>query len=294
MRRFVFLLLLVVMVGAVNPAAAQQVITIESVQVQFWPEYDRPSMLVIYTVELAADVELPTNVTLKIPADVGAPNAVALAVDGRLLTAEYTREVVGEWAEIVVTTDSPVIHVEYYDQGLSFDGRDRTFDFTWLGAYAVGMLNVRVQVPPGATGWSFSESIGFPQPSSDGLDYYMVNLGAVDAGTPFNFSLAYTKSSNVLTVDALADPGSAEASTPVWVWFLIGGGVLLIGLGGWFFVKDSAKTSKKGSSKYARKRAGGSRTSRGGEKAAKFCHSCGNPALAGDKFCRECGEKLRV
>jgi hypothetical protein len=105
----------------------------------------------------------------------------------------------------------------------------------------------------------------------------------------FNLSLAYSKSNNKLTVDVLANEG-----TPWWVWLLVGLGVVLIGMGGWFFVNESSKKSKKTKSKYARRRSGVGRQAHTGKKPAKFCHQCGSAALEGDKFCRQCGQKLRV
>lgn len=292
MRRFFVLLGLVVLVGIAMPAAAQQVITFESVQVQLWPEYDQPAMLVIYTIELAEGTALPAEVRVRIPAAAGEPNAVAVAVDDQLLTTPYTRETSGEWSEIVITTDSRVLHVEYYDPGLRFDGRSRAFDYTWPEGISVGELIVRVQVPPGSANMQFSAAMGTPLVSSDTLSYYTRSFGPVAENEGFDFSLSYSKSSDRLTVDTLAGEGSA--SRPWWVWLLVGLGVVLIGAGGWFYFNDTKKSAKKARSKYARKKGSASRKASVGKKAARFCHNCGSASQAGDKFCRECGEKLRV
>jgi hypothetical protein len=304
MKRILWLTLLIVLISISVPVFAQQQITFDIVQVQFWPEFDRPSMLVITSIELPEDTVLPVEVSVQIPADVGEPNAVAVAKDDQLLTAEYTREVVGEWAEIVVTADSPFLHIEYYDLDLSFDNFERTFDYSWVSDYAVNELIVRVQVPTGVPKMNFSAEMGFPELANDGLSYYLGNFGPLAAGEQFDFSLDYQKSSNILTVDALsnqnnvADPAAEENSgwlsdAPAWVWLLVGAGVILIALGAWFLVKDSLGSSKRKKPKYKqRKRTPAS--SKTNKKASKFCHQCGTSALSGDKFCRECGEKLRV
>jgi hypothetical protein len=295
MKRHYLALGLVLLLAAATPVFAQTDLTLDSVQVQFWPEFDDPGMLVIYTIELAEDTPLPAVVSLRIPTAAGEPNAVAVSVDDNLLTAEYTREVTGDWAEIAVNADSLIVHVEYYDPGLTVDGDQRSFNYTWPGDYAVNQFIVRVQEPNGATGITFSEAMGNPQSSSDGLRYYTMDFGALAAGAQFEFSISYNKSDRSLTVDALAGESSTSSvsGTPWWLWLLVGMGVVLIAMGGLFFFKDSSKKTKSSQSKYARKRSRAAGRS-GGSAEEIFCHNCGAKAQPGDNFCRECGQKLRV
>ena len=50
---------------------------LESMQIEVWPEFDRPAALVILRGALAADVKLPADVTLHIAASTGGPSAMA-------------------------------------------------------------------------------------------------------------------------------------------------------------------------------------------------------------------------
>lgn len=304
MKRFVWLAIAALMLSLALPVFAQQDLKLEIVQVQFWPEFDQPSMLVIYTIELAEDTPLPANVTLQIPAYVGEPNAVAVDVSDRLLTTDYTREVNGDWADIVVAADATTVHVEYYDRGLSREGIEREFEFAWLGNYAVDELIIRVQAPVGATNMTFSEEMEGPQIANDGLGYYLQSFGPLGWGERFDFSMAYEKSDNTLSFDAMADLGILESpeetgldgflsNVPSWLWGLVGAGVVLIGMGGWSLISDRNKRAKKSQSSYKKKRSRAGSSGKVG-KAAKFCHKCGAGAKSGDKFCRECGEKIRV
>lgn len=54
-------------------AFAQGNLTLSSVEVDLWPEYDQPAVLVIYRVVLPASVVLPADLTLRIPAAAGEP-----------------------------------------------------------------------------------------------------------------------------------------------------------------------------------------------------------------------------
>jgi hypothetical protein len=73
-------------------------------------------MLVIHVLTLRSDVQLPTTVTVRIPARVGEPHAVAeIDPEGGLLNAAYSRAADAEWAMIAIQTSQRQVQVEYYD-----------------------------------------------------------------------------------------------------------------------------------------------------------------------------------
>jgi hypothetical protein len=79
-----------------GPALAQNGIAFASLQIQLWPEYDQPKTLVILDGRLDATVTLPAELTLRIPAAAGQPNAVAVrGLKGDLLSASYTTTLSG-------------------------------------------------------------------------------------------------------------------------------------------------------------------------------------------------------
>ncbi len=122
MRKWVFPFLLIVLLLSASSVRAQNPVTLSSSQVQIWPEYDKPSVLVIYQMTLPASTIFPVDLSIRIPAAAGDPNAVAIRqVDGTLLNADYTRQVSGEWATISFTTTASEIQLEYYDPSI----RDR-------------------------------------------------------------------------------------------------------------------------------------------------------------------------
>src|SRR3972149_6486967 len=89
-----------------------------SLQIEIWPEFDRPAAaLVILKGEVAAGVPLPAAVSLRIPAASGGPTAVASSatMGGNLANMKYDRKDAGDF--ITLTFDAPdgVFHVEGYD-----------------------------------------------------------------------------------------------------------------------------------------------------------------------------------
>ncbi|MCJ7707189.1 MAG: hypothetical protein MUO38_06170, partial [Anaerolineales bacterium] len=113
--------------------------SIQSLQVDLWPEYDRPEVLVIYRIQLAEGTPLPVTVSVPIPAGAGEPFAVAMGQgsDGRPLEATYTRQVEGDWATITLETESLRAQIEF-DADLTLDGEGREYAFVWPGGVALG------------------------------------------------------------------------------------------------------------------------------------------------------------
>lgn len=53
MRKWIALLALILVLALASPAAAQNEVHISTLNIKLWPEYDQPTMLVIYDFKLA-------------------------------------------------------------------------------------------------------------------------------------------------------------------------------------------------------------------------------------------------
>jgi len=199
--------------GAVTQLPATPVARVERLEVSLWPEYDRPAMLVLYHASLPADAKLPATVSLPIPAVVGMPHAVAMKeAAGRLLNAQFTREVTGEWAHVVILTDTPSVQLEYYAE-LLIDGPRRRFVFSWPGGPELTHLVFDVQQPPGAEGLTLVPPATGQSTHPDGLTYHQADLGAFRAGQSARLEVTYQKTSSTLTAPAQAAPAAAPAGS---------------------------------------------------------------------------------
>lgn len=295
-KLFIVAIIIVILIMPIGVTAQGQT-PIEFLQIEFWPEYDRTDMLVFYNIDLSEDTIFPVELSIRIPARAGAPNAVAEALDNRLVNAEYTMEEDGDWTKISITANSTYIHVEYYDPGLDKNGIDRNFEFNWLGDHPVKVLQYKVQQPPDATNMKLSLPMSAPV-AQDGLNYYFAELSDLGIGENQSLSISYNKESNALTVESKVqqDETQAESSTPLsqqinyrWVLAAIAVGLIAYGVYNSLQVnKPKKRSSRKSASKRSR------RTVKGPKVENIFCHSCGAGGGKNDKFCRECGEKLRV
>ena len=303
MRRWFILLALLVSLFAPRPIQAQANITIQTLDVEIWPEYDQPSVLVIYRITLASDVKLPAVMTLRVPKAAGAPTAIAEQTATGLFNVNVTQA--GEDGDFLLyqfTTTLPQLQMEYYDPSLAKNGSARSYSFRWPGDYPVQSMTVNVQQPRTATNMRLSPNTGTSAPGGDGLVYFTVPVGNVAGGNTFKLDLSYDKSDDLLTqpqtFEAVTPVAPVDQTTPGRVnfneiipWFLGGLGALLIAVGVIWYVRTGRQPATPASSRPRRRSAAVAPQAAPGEDV--FCHQCGKRASAGDVFCRACGTKLR-
>lgn len=302
LKRFlIFAVLLVLLIPF--GVQAQDAVRLAYLQVDLWPEYDRAEMLVILRAQLAPDITLPVDVTFRIPASVGDPNAVASRQpDGALLNAMYDLQVAGEWAYITVTATAIDLQLEYYDPQLEKVDDARHYEFAWNADYDIDEMVILVQQPVRASGMTIEPSLGEFQPGSDGLNYYIMEIGAPKAGDTVSVKVDYQKSDDTLSVESFPVQASEPINNPgglqdinfmnLLPWLLGGAGVLLV-VGGlvwyWQSGRKTASTSKP-TGRGRRNPVGDSAPATG---ESVYCHHCGKRATSSDRFCRTCGTRLR-
>jgi len=287
-------LILIILMGFYPlPAQAQNSVSLESLNVRLWSEYDQPSMLVIYDFELTPETTLPVSVKIRIPKDA---NITAVAfLDG----AEYhNMEFVGptedgNWQVITYLIKTRTIyHLEYY-QEIIRNGNDRTFKYQWTGEYPIKDFHVEVQVPSDSTGLKANPMLPFAPTQSFLSGSASVNNLA--AGQNYEMNLRYSRESEEPALPSTSS--QAVAAEPVTqttagrvtlnnLLYILGGiGVLLIFSALYFFWQSKSMQAIK-----SRKRSHHIRE----DHTLIYCQECGTRALTEDRFCRACGSKLRV
>lgn len=211
--RTVFPLLAFIAGSFLATAGAAQV-RLDRLEVVLWPEYDRPSVLVILNATLSADTALPAIVPLPMPTAAGSPHAVAKqGPNGNLLVAQHSVEVNGDWSTVKVLTDAPTIRLEYYAPLATTDSQ-RRHRFFWPQGIPVDRLSYEVLHPMGATNMSVTPPAdGVVE--ADGLTFYRANLGPRPGSESFSITLAYAKQTSTLSSPSVqaAPPSSMPQPT---------------------------------------------------------------------------------
>lgn len=251
-----------------------------SLQIEIWPEFDRPAALVILKGELAANVVLPVAVSLRIAASSGGPTAVAAstAASANLFNLKYDRKDAADFITLRFEAPERFFHIEFYDP-LATRTPERDYTYVWPGDLAAARLSVIVQEPAAASNLSVQPNLDAVATGQDGLRYRSAELGAFEAGKQQPIKVRYTKtdsrtSSEILqlkTPDASPVP-STGSGKPSFGWVLVLGGapVLLIGAAAallWWRRRRKAS----------------------GAQSAGFCSKCGAQSAPGDRYCPKCG-----
>ena len=296
MRRWMTGMLFGVLILAPSGALAQTPLSLGSLQVQLWPEYDQPSMLVIYDFQVGPGSQLPVGVTIDFPRDA---NLVAVAVqtaDGSLLNAEYAESSgsADSQAIVVQAQSASVYRVEYY-QPLARSGDVREFSFHWPGRYSVDDFGIRLRLPSDASALKVNPPFQ-PVQDSGALNLQEKKFGPLGVGQEVSVSLSYSRQSEALAASQqdLQPTQPLDGSTAGRVmlsnyvpYMLAALGLVLIAGGALYYWRSSKSRGPRA------KRHGPGVAPARQQGEDDYCHQCGTRAQPGDRFCRVCGSRLR-
>lgn len=284
-------------------AAQETPPVLDTFDMQVWPEYDDPSVLVIATGALGAETSYPQP--MRIPLPLGARvHAVAYPeADGNLLTVPWTVESDAAGQSVVFEIDQPRFVVEYYADILT-PPPSRSFTLDMVIPYEARQASLALRQPSRASNLQTT-----PEMTAGGLDNlgnptYELDLGAAAAGQNVPLQVSYTKadgdpSVSGIAVDAAqpAESGDAQNWLPLALGLtagvLIGAGVLY-----WVLRRRQTSASRQARRRDARKKGAAPAhlppsASAPAAGSDKFCVQCGQKFEGADKFCRNCGAVRR-
>lgn len=305
-------LILLTLLSVKRPVQAQTqpIIRINNLLIELWPDFDQAAVLVLIDGKLSADTPLPAFVQLPLPIN-ATVNAVAFVDQaGDLFTIQH--QVLGDMIQFEVAV--PVFRIEYY-QPYERVGQKTTINFTWQAPQPIEQFQVSVQQPIAAQDFKTTPT-AVTERGAYGLNYHALPTNPLVKGDVYSMVVEYTIPDNAFTESLLAAeepanppstaptvidenaqlpaelpavPDSAEAdSDKAKSWpFLLGAGVLVLGLGITWVGIQKGRTTQKSHSRPTKPKP--IRT----QNNAVFCPACGTQSKGPDKFCRECGANLR-
>jgi hypothetical protein len=291
-RQYVFLLVFLALLLPAMGYTEEEITTIDSLSVELWPDYDRDSVLVLLTGALPPDTKLPGAVTLPLP-ETAQLNAVARidTSDGQMKDDIFSVLGLGD---ITFILPDLRFRLEYY-LPYEVDNGQHTFDFTWLAKLTVNELQLSVQQPAFANAFTIEPETENVFKGQGGLTYYSLPAKSVPAGQSFSVHVAYTMTTDKLSVDSLAPPQARAPKTesPAAVktgkginWSIvavIAAGIILAMVFVWMAATRRAKLKQK----IPRDKKGKTKS------ISRFCSNCGNPTDKEDRFCSKCGSALK-
>jgi len=290
--------------GAGAQSPVDQLATLE---IELWPDYDQPQVLVLLTGTLGDSAATPATVTLPIPT-AATINAVA-HVNAGSGDMENVSDVNSDTpGELTFTTPSPTFRIEYY-LPYNSDGDRHDFTFGWRSDMTIDQLLATVQQPAGASDFQLSPAAAQTRIGADGLTYHAFDAQALPAGQEFSVTASYDLAGGELSADVVPTlqpqvqgplPLVSEPAQPAdtglnWALVaIIAGGLIIVAAVVWFLFSSNTtrrkRTPRPRPVRHAKPR--GSRPS-ATPSAAQFCHNCGQPIDDEDRFCRNCGTPVK-
>ena len=272
-----------------------------NLEIEIWPEYDKPATLVLLKGEIAPGAD--RSISVRIPLASGGPLAVAMSATpgGNLLNMQYDRTDGKDYITLRMQVPERFFHIEFYDK-LNTGSDKREYRYVWPGDLAADHVSVHVKQPATSKEFSITPAFGKSAMGNDGLTYWSSDMGAAPAGKALAVTLRYTKSDARVSKDLLGLVAPAAAGAPATPAAPV-------------IAPDAVKpaaTAVRGSSDsrddwttalflvlLAAAAAGifwfnWRRAGEGGAAAiasdARFCTKCGNALRKGDRFCSKCGK----
>jgi hypothetical protein len=275
--------------------------TITKLEIDLWPEYDRPEMLVIQHISLDPQLVYPLKLSLRIPADAGdVENLAFVDTDGTLISiSDHKQNISGDWAVISFQTPKPDVQMEYYDPRLVKTSQERSYSYEWPGDYAVSALQIQLQEPKGSSQFTTTKDFGNGVLSTDNLVYHVSDVGSLAAGQTYQFDLTYRKANDDLSLQSgkVAPSAPINGNTagraslnPVVLALLALLALTLLGAAVWWYFSDSTLRHPQNNRK---RHAHSTIKTAPVQNGSVFCHQCGRRAAPGDQFCRTCGTRLK-
>lgn len=258
---------------------------IEELELDIWPEYDDPRVLVIYSGQLAAGVELPRPFSLVIPRGAEIHMAGAIGERGEHLHAAFeTRPAGDSLVEVSYQLEASKFYMEFYYDPFR-DGDRREFRYPLVPSYRTERVVMRVQQPLRASAFRITPVAVDVLRDANGFGYHRLFFDELAADEERSVTVSYSKPDrepSVAPQAGAADPAGGRAMRNI----LIVGTVLLIGAVGMGVVVGRRSAPALAGGRNAVGKHGG--LAAGGN---RFCRSCGTPVKQSDNFCGECGAK---
>jgi hypothetical protein len=266
-------------------------------KISIWPEYDQPTVLVMFDGTLADATNLPREIPVLIPASASLTVTTYENTDGTLAAEQpYKSTDQGDgYKRVTFSVKTAQYHVEYYDNLLR-GAPDKAMDVSFKAAAPVDQLTFDIQQPLKAT--NFSVNPAAPTTRNDnGFNYYTLPFSSLALGQVVTAQVKYTKTAPDPSVSATPAAAPATAPVPVsspsiWSNTYIVFAVVLLGFAAVLgFLMLRARSPR-----WAAVGAGAARRTRSGRQVAGnriYCTQCGRELGPEDNFCPKCGAARR-
>ena len=287
-----------VLLNASPAMAASGPNALDGLKVSYWPEYDKPSVLLIYRGKVSA-TSLPATVRLLVPKNALIAATSTIDTNGQFdydkAWATHKTKTVGDFQELTFETTNPEFQAEVYYMALG-DTVSRKLPLLFAAPANIDNLRVEIQEPKNATKFK-TEPATKDISTGDGFQYHNYTYDNVPAGRELSFNVSYDKSGSEPSVNSqqqtvTGSPGSRGSLTVILLSLV---GVIAIGIAASIWRVKTVAAKKKPLIVRPIKKRNKQQNSQKSQKSpskGKFCADCGEALKEKDSFCPGCGTQV--
>lgn len=215
--RFSIVGMLLTLAFSVFPIAdgfAKGGLSIGRMRVSIWPEYDDPSVLVIYDGRFSDDSQFPTKTSFFIPKGAVISDVCSLSPEGQHYCQLY--EIAkgdGQRDKVIMSLPFPNFYLSFHTKVLDLTSEMRGIEFSILPNHTIEKMEVDIQQPLRSS--TFTIAPGEGQHSEEkGFNHFKYELENIDKGEEQLFKISYLKSDTKPSVDIKY--GTMASSNRIW------------------------------------------------------------------------------
>lgn len=279
MKKIAVLVLAIIILVSISPAAfAAGKIT--NLEVQVWPEYDDPGVLIMH----AGRTQGLKSLTMLYPKDVRFGQVLSIDPKGKKTPVDKKSKKTSKGTELSFNLPTDQFFCEGYWNILQGQSANKKFDLKVVLPVDVDYIELYIQQP--ATAKNFSVK---PKPQSftkgyQGLQHAKYVFNNKKKGDVLSLKVSYVKNDNKLSVQQKgSQPQSSGADTKTIVFVLLALVFFAGGIIAFYGYKQGGLSVKV-------KRSQSKSQGKALNIKINYCPNCGSKAKG--KFCGQCGKKL--
>ncbi len=217
-------------------------LSIGRMRVAVWPEYDDPSLLVIYDGKFDEDSRFPIKTSFLVPKGAIISDACSLSHEGQHFCQLYKIFNRGAYDEVRLLLPYPNFYLSFHTPAFSAIDRHREFPYQIKASHPIKFMEVDIQQPLRSSAFKITpadnSSLTHSVPVEKeikGFNHFSYKLENIEKGREVTFTIHYTKDDKKPSVDikysrmdgqkVWESPYETQENIKKYVYILAGSGI---------------------------------------------------------------------
>ena len=245
---------------AIESGKAINDLTIGRMRVAIWPEYDDPSVLVIYDGRFEDASSYPIKTSFLVPKGAVISDACSLSYEGQHFCQLYKSVNRGAYDEVSLLLPYPNFYLSFHSFGFDIAAEQREFDYHIKANHPITAMEVDIQQPLRSTAFNISPAENATNSLEKGtiskvkgFNHFAYQLNDISEGQESVFKINYIKDDPKPSVDikyasmsgpqVWGSPYETQKKIKSMVYILFGSGLLGVMLIAWYIWSRKNKVS---------------------------------------------------